>query len=102
MPHHALTADDIAAIAAAVTKQMEACHVCRFEAAQAAVLHEAAKRLSPDDVIAVAWLAHRLQAIGDGAGRWFGRFVIAGLVTLGLAGLAGMMYAIKRGWISAP
>lgn len=99
---HSLTPDDIAAIAAAVIDRLQAGHVCRFEAPQAAVLHEAAKRLSADDVIAVAWLAHRLQAIGDTAGQWFARCVIAGLVSLGLIGLSGTLYAIKRGWISAP
>lgn len=102
MPTHALTSDDIAAIAGAVIEHLQAGHVCRFEESQAAVLHEAAKRLSPDDVIAVAWLAHRLNSIGDAAGRWFGRCVVAGIVTLGLAGIAGIIYAVKRGWIQAP
>lgn len=75
-------------------------HLCRFGEEQAAVLHEAAKRLTPDDVIVVAWLARRLQGAADVAGKWFARLVLAGLVTLLLLGAAGLVYAVRRGWLS--
>ena len=75
-------------------------HPCRFGEAQAAVLHEAARRLSADDIITIAWLAGRLQGCADAAGKWFGRLILAGLVSLIVAGALGIAWGIRRGWIS--
>lgn len=75
-------------------------HPCRFGSVEAAVLHEAAKRLSADDIIAVAWIAHRLQGVGEAAGKWFGKLVVAGLVGLVVAGAAALAWGVRRGWVS--
>lgn len=106
MAEHKLGKDEIDSIADALVERIRRGHVCRFEDAQAAVLHEAAKRLSPDDVIAVAWLAHLLQETAEKVGKraavWAARMTLAGGVTLILVGIVGVSYAIKRGWISIP
>jgi hypothetical protein len=75
---------------------------CRFPDEQAETLHEAAKRLSPDDVIAVAWLAKRMREIADSAGHWFARLVFLGLLALLVLGAGAFLWAIHKGWLAAP
>jgi len=77
-------------------------HPCRFGNGEAAVLHEAGKRLDPDDIIAVAWLAKRLRGTADSAGRWFGRLVLAGLVGLTVLGAGVLLWGIRQGWLAPP